>query len=53
MQEGNEELPPFIVTERGDFTLAELLERGKPTVEQQRGILYDVRLGVVSQQPWG
>lgn len=44
--EGSEELPPFIVTLRGDFSLAELLERGRPTVEQQRSILYDLACGI-------
>lgn len=42
LQEGSADLPPYIITERGDFSLAELLDRGKPTVEQQRSILFDV-----------
>ena len=42
LQEGCEELPPYILMERGDFSLADLMERGTPTPDQQRVILHNV-----------
>lgn len=40
---GDEQLPPFSVTLRGDFTLADVLRKSsRPPVQQQRIILYDI-----------
>lgn len=41
-QEGSEDLPPFIITERGDFTLAEVLRKSRPPPQQQKILLHDV-----------
>jgi serine/threonine protein kinase len=41
-QEGNEDLPPFVVTERGDFTLAEVLKKSRPPPQQQKILLHDI-----------
>ena len=41
-QEGNEDLPPFVVTERGDFTLAEVLKKSRPPTQQQKILLHDI-----------
>ncbi len=42
LQEGSEDLPPFIITERGDFTLAEVLRKSRPPPQQQKILLHDV-----------
>ncbi len=42
LQEGSEDLPPFIITERGDFTLAEVLRKSQPPPQQQKILLHDV-----------
>ena len=41
-EESPEGLPPFVVTERGDFSLAELAARAPPPPAQQRIILHDL-----------
>ena len=41
-QEGSEDLPPFIITERGDFTLAEVLAKSRPPPQQQKILLHDL-----------
>ncbi|KAL4444917.1 hypothetical protein ABPG77_003967 [Micractinium sp. CCAP 211/92] len=41
-EEGSEDLPPFIITERGDFTLAEVLRKSQPPPQQQKILLHDV-----------
>lgn len=41
-EEGSEDLPPFIITERGDFTLAEVLRKSRPPPQQQKILLHDV-----------
>jgi hypothetical protein len=41
-EEGSEDLPPFIITERGDFTLADVLRKSRPPPQQQKILLHDV-----------
>lgn len=41
-EEGSEDLPPFIITERGDFTLAEVLRKSRPPPQQQKILMHDV-----------
>jgi hypothetical protein len=41
-EEGSEDLPPFVITERGDFTLAEVLRKSRPPPQQQKILLHDV-----------
>jgi serine/threonine protein kinase len=41
-EEGSEDLPPFIITERGDFTLSDVLRKSRPPPQQQKILLHDV-----------
>ena len=41
-QEGSEDLPPYVITERGDFTLGEVLTKSRPPPQQQKILLHDV-----------
>lgn len=41
-EEGSEDLPPFIITERGDFTLCDVLRKSRPPPQQQKILLHDV-----------
>eukprot|EP00887_Chlorella_sp_A99_P004733 scaffold4.g4733.t1 len=40
-EEGNEDLPPFLILEKGDFSLADALARSRPPPQQQKILLHD------------